>query len=267
MSVFSEVFKNSLKTSFQYRWSFLISVLFDPLVLILYVSLLNTIYQGDSSKLILGYTCTQMIWYFAAIKFFYYLVWGSTDKDLSDSILSGEMAIRLTKPVSVMGWELAKSLASKTCSVLFEFIPSFLVFSLLVFPDFLTLEAMVKYLIITCLSFLLFFLFSFMLGTVAFRWQSTESLQILKIIIINIIAGASIPIEFFPDAVQSIIRILPFQYLYYVPITFFLNKPETQSWAYFFEVIGIMLVWIVVFYVLGSILWKRLSRLYTPAGG
>lgn len=267
MKVFPEIFKLHLKTSFQYRASFLISLLFDPILLFLYVSLITSIYENNGTEIILGYSEDQMIWYMGAVRFFYCLIWSSPDRDMSLSILSGDMALLFTKPISVFQWEFSKAIAGKVLSFLFEFIPGLVIFSLIAYPDFFTITALVKFLIICAFAFVLYFNMGFIIGTAAFRLQSNEALQALKMIILYIFAGALIPVEFFPESLQIIIKYLPFQYLYYVPIQFFLNMKGTEGWIPFLQVIGILIFWIICFSAFSMFYWRRMVKRFIAVGG
>jgi ABC-2 type transport system permease protein len=267
MAIFLEILWLQLRVNFQYRKSFFLAVFISPVMLFLYIGVLKTIYGSDPGKLILGYTLPQMIWYFAGIRFFYTLIWSYPDKELSQQILTGDMTMRLLKPVSVLKWEFAKTLAVKICCFIFEFIPSLLLYIILVFPSFMTAESFGKYLVLVLTAFVLFFLISFLLGITAFLFQNTEAMQHIKFVVINILAGASMPIEFFPQVFQDIILTLPFKYLYYVPTQFLLNKPETNTWLAFLEAWILQLLWIVIFYGLVRIAGFFMIRRYNSVGG
>ncbi len=267
MKVFLEIFKIGLKSSFEYRGSLILSLIFDPLTLILLISLLQVVYGNSSDQMILGYSLSQMIWYFAAGRFFYYLIWTVTDKDISGAVISGEMALRLLRPLSMLKWEFGKALASKMFSFVFEFLPTLGIFTLLIYPDFLSWTGLLKYLIISFLSFVLFFLLSFIIGTVSFLWQSNQGLVNIKTAITSLFAGVALPLDFYPDLLKNAIAYLPFPYLCYVPAQFLLNKQHTQNWYYFFEVIGVMSLWILFFYTISVGFWNIAIKKYIAAGG
>jgi ABC-2 type transport system permease protein len=267
MKVYFEIFKINSKILVFYRQGFYISIILNPLILVLYISLLNSIYANSPQKIILGYTCTQMIWYFAGISFFYLLVWCNNDKELSDSIISGDLALRLVKPMSLMKYEFAKTIAVKALGFVFEFIPICIIYVILVYPSFISCASILKYAIISLFAFLLYFFISFSIGITAFNSQSVNALLGLKGILINFAAGAFIPIEFFPKGLQSIIKMLPFQYILYVPIQFLLNKPETQNWEYFIKVLSNLTLWIVVFYILCKISLRVMLKKFSTVGG
>lgn len=265
--LFLELLKLNLKVNFHYRWSFLVSIFIDPILLFIFVSLISSIFQNTHEETIVGYNCTQMIWYMGAIKFFYYLVWSSPDSELTTNVLNGTLTVRLLKPVSIIKWEFVRAVSLKLCSFILEFLPAFCIYSLIAFPSFMTIEGCIKYLILSMLSFILFFFISFILGEFSLLFQSTEAIISMKMLIVNLFAGALIPIEFLPDKLQLIIKILPFQYLFYVPIQFLLNMPGTQDWKSFGIVSGILLFWIVIFAIITFSLWQILLKKYVSAGG
>lgn len=267
MNVYFEIFKLQLKKLYHYRLSFIVSTVSDPIILALYINLLKSIYSNSEESVILGYTFTQMIWYFAATKFFYYLVWSTPDREISDQIISGRIANSLILPISFIKWTFTWIVAGKVVSFILEFVPTFIIFSIMVFPEFLTIQAFMKYVTVTFLSFILFFFMSFVIGTLAFSWKSTVSLESLKIILVTIIAGASLPLEFFPEVMQSVITKLPFQYLCYIPIQFFLNMSEYQSLGAFVYVVVMQVVWVFVFYLAARFYWRKKIKDFIAVGG
>jgi ABC-2 type transport system permease protein len=267
MKLYVELLKYNLKLFFFYRWGLFISIVLDPILLVLYVSLLKSLYANNYSQFILGYSCHQMIWYFGGTIFFYYLVFSNPDKNISDGVTTGDLNLWLIKPISIIKFDFIKCIALKLCSFIFEFFPCFIIFTFLVFPDFLTVASLVKYGIISALAFIMFYLVSFSLGTIAFSWQSTNALQVVKMIIINFTAGAFIPIEFFPNFLQAIIKALPFQYLFYVPMQFLLNKPETQGLLPLMKVLTIQVLWIFVLYLITKILLRKMIKKFSAVGG
>lgn len=267
MKIILGYIKLNLKIYFQYRATFLFSLAIDSILLLFKVQVFKSIYMNNQTNIIVGYTFSQMIWYFAGINFIFYLIWSFTDTNLSGNIISGEMVVLLSKPISIIKLELSKAISLRICSALFEFLPSFFIYMIIVFPDFLTFAAFSKFIIICLFSFILFYQLSFLIGMSAFKIQNIESLQIFKIIIFNIAAGAFIPIEFYPELLQKILKFLPFKYICYVPVQFLLNKPEISEWNIFIFTILIQIFWIIVFYLLYKIFWKKAIENFNAAGG
>jgi ABC-2 type transport system permease protein len=235
-------------------------------MLILIISIFSTVYAHSSHDIIMGYTCVQMVWYFAAIRFFFTLVVSYQDLELSEDIISGNMVVKLNKPITVMRWHFAKAVAQKIFSVFLELLPVCLIYAIIIFPDFFNLLAFIKYILVTVLAFVLFFLASFLIGITAFILKSTSALRIINIIFLQFAAGVFLPFEFFPKTVQAVFNALPFKYLCYIPNRFFLNMPETRDWLFFIHTITAQAAFIVFLYLACRLYWYAMVKKFTAVG-
>jgi len=266
MKLLSETIRLHLKVYLYYRWAFFISIIIDPVMLVLIISIFTTIYTNGQQEIILGYSCTQMIWYFAAVRFYYALAVSYSDNELSQDILSGNMIVRLIKPIHVMKWFFSKSAANKIFAFFLEFLPSFFIFLMIVYPDFLTWLSFIKYLLLMIPAFILFFLISFLIGTTGFLLKSISALQMVKAFFLQFVSGAFLPIDFLPETARRIIGYMPFQYICYIPARFLLNMPETAGWGYFLHVLAVGGIWIVILYILCRIYWLLMIKKFTAVG-
>lgn len=267
MKIIIEVIKMNVKQFIHFRWGFLISLIADPIALLINIALFTSIYKNNNSEYILGYSLPQMVWYFAGITFVWYFIWNFADTKMSEKILSGDLAVDLLRPVPVFKLELANAISLRVAGIVFEFIPSLILYSLIFYPDFLTVISMAKFLIVVAMAFLLFFLINYIIGLLAFFIKNNFSLSSVKFTVIALAAGAYIPLDFFPQWLKGIINYLPFQYLFYWPIQFFLNRENTQGINPLLEILGMQLFWITVLYILSQILWKQSIRRFCSAGG
>jgi ABC-2 type transport system permease protein len=267
MAVFPTIVRLALKRIFRYPYGLLLSLLIDPVVLVMNILLFTTIYAFNQSQSILGYSLSQMIWYFAATTFIWYWIYNFTDRNIARRILEGDLTIDLLRPVSIFTWELGFAVSLRLSGVIFEFIPSLFIYSLFFRPDFLTVVALLRFVIAAATAFLLFFAINFNIGLAGFYIQNAQAILAIKHIIIGAAAGAFIPLEFFPDAVRSVLNVLPFPYLFYWPVQFFINRENADSWAVFLLREGVALAWFTVLMAAASLFWRRAVRRYTDARG
>jgi len=267
MRVFMALLKLNIKTLIQYKASFLISMIGDPVILLINIANFTAIYAYNKSAYILGYNLSQMIWYFAGITLIWYLIWNSTDNNISTKIISGDLSVTLLKPVSLFLFEFANALSLRLVALFLEFLPSIILYSIFFFPEFLTLNSLLKFLLTAVLSFILYFLINYLIGLSAFNIKSNYSLQSIKIVLISLTAGAFIPLDFFPLWVRTIAGLLPFQYLFYWPLQIFLNKDIVKGILPFLKIIGFQLFWIISLFILCRLLWKLVLKRYCAAGG
>ena len=259
--------KHHLKVRLEYRASFLFSLLLHPLVMLLTTSMFKGIYAHHGLESLLGYSLGQMVWYFGASHFFYYLVWNMVDKELSDKVLHGRMDQQLVRPHSVLTWEFAQLVSNKLLSLLFEFSPVFAIYALIWFPDFLSLRGFIQYFLLTGLAMIQFFLMSFLLGVLAFRWTDVTSANVLKFIIVNLLAGVALPIVFFPETMQALILLLPFHYLFHTPVSHLLGTADVQHWGSFLSTFAHQSSWILLLLVLTLFTYRGSIRHFRSVGG
>jgi ABC-2 type transport system permease protein len=250
-----------------YRWGHLASLAADPIILLINISLFTSIYFFNKTDVVLGYTLPQMIWYCAVITFVWYFIWNNTDRSISDKVLSGSFQMDLLKPVSILNYEFAQAAAHRVGGVIFEFAPSMILYSLLYYPDFLTLTSFLRFLVVIFLAFIIYFLINFLIGLTAFVIQNNNSLQSLKIFIISLTAGAFIPLEFFPGWFNKFVNMTPFPYIFYWPIQIFLNRGDGASTISFIRIIGIDFLWILVLYGLSRFFLVLATRRFFAVGG
>jgi len=257
----------NLKISLFYCKSFVISVSLNVVIFIFNIIIFKSIYSYNQSQTIVGYSFSQMVWYIGSTFFISRLIYCNPENSISEGIISGELALRLLKPIGLLKWEYAKAISSKPVVFTTEFLPTFVIFIYIIPPDFLSIIVFIKFIIISALSFHLFFLINFFIGTLAFDFKSARAFTDIKNILIVLLGGAFLPIDFFPKTVQKIIFYLPFKFFYYVPSNFFINKEGYQGISVFIETIVIMLIWIVLILLLCTFLWKLMLKRFCSAGG
>lgn len=118
-------------------------------------------------------------------------------------------------------------------------------------------------LIIALLAFILSFVFKMTIALIAFWIDEIHGIfEIIEVALI-VLAGNIMPIAFFPGLLKPIALSLPFSYMVYFPVIAIqgkLNVPEL------FQVVGIQIVWIIVFSVLYNIMWSHGIKKFTGIG-
>ncbi|WP_195962527.1 hypothetical protein, partial [Clostridium perfringens] len=146
MEVYYQLIKVAIKKQLQYSKSIIIFFIVNSMKIMLYYTLFNAIYKYNGTSEILGYTSTQMIWYFGLLSATWSLIWSSIDWQLSTSIINGNFAMELLKPISIFSRGLCESIGTSIISFFTEFLLLLLVQSFFIFPNFLNLISIIKYL-------------------------------------------------------------------------------------------------------------------------
>ena len=267
MDVFFVLMKLNIRIVLQYKKSLAVSIISDPIVILMVSVCFKAIYSNIQDNEVLGYSLSQMIWYFAGATLIWFCVWNSVDSNISNKVLSGDLSVDLLKPVYLFNIEFVNALSSRLISFFIEFIPCAVIFGLIVFPDFITVYACIKFIVLSIGSFVLYFIINYIIGITSFYIKSNYSLQSLRIFLITLSSGAMIPLEFYPAVFRKILSVLPFQYMFYWPIQMLMNRDSVKGYIVFTKIIGMQFLWIVVLYFIGRLFWNRAIKKYCAAGG
>lgn len=267
MSILCEYIKLNLKVFFQHKRAFFIMFFINLAVVFIYLKLFRSIYAYNDSQSIKGYSLEQMVWYFAATAFVNTCVHTFTDLSISRKILNGNLSVDLLKPVGIIKIELGHGLGIKIPAILIQFLLPFFIYSLIIFPTFITVSSVMKFIILNVGGFTITFFTNYLIGLTAFYIKNNNSIIRLKGFLFNLAGGAFIPLDFFPNWANNIFDFLPFKYVYYWPIQFFLNSQNTKGNFMLCRIIFIQLFWSLLLFVLGKLLYNKLIKNYCAVGG
>lgn len=181
------------------------------------------------------------------------------------NLKSGGIGAELIKPVSYPMYLLSDSIGNAAYQLLFTVVPSiilaWLFFGILPPASGWNLIAFIAALLI---ALVISFLIGYLLSLIAFWILNSFALSWTLGGLITIFSGSFLPLWFFPQSWAAVARMLPFQYLGYVPASIYLGYTEQES-------IGSLLIlgcgWIAVLFVITYWLWKRaVSRLIIQGG-
>jgi ABC-2 type transport system permease protein len=190
------------------------------------------------------------------------VAWVSWELDFQ--IRQGTLSPKLLRPLNVF-WEhvaahVAERLVRLPFMVLVLLAGLLLVPGTQITPD---VPHALVYVLSINLAWVIRFQIAYCIGLLAFWYEQAVAFDELYFVIAAFLTGAFAPLEFYPPAVRAAIEWLPFPYLIYYPVRILngaLSWPETLS------VLGVQLVWALVFWMLRSWLWRRGLRRYGAVG-
>lgn len=254
--------KITLTNSIVYFWSFLARNIFFILIMFIYLMLWKNIY-GNSGELLGGLTLNQMIWYFAITEI---ITLSRTDVHLkiNEDVKTGAIAYLLNKPYNYIGYcfsyflgEVFVKLATNSLvaiSISLIFVGPLEGFSILNLPFMLLSIAfgvLINFFIIITLAISSFWIEE----NSAFFWIYSK--------LIFTLGGMLLPLELFPSWLQGISRILPFSFVTYVPAKMVVDF----SYASFIQTIGVQAIYLGVFILIVTLLYRKGARRLNVNGG
>jgi ABC-2 type transport system permease protein len=102
-----------------------------------------------------------------------------------------------------------------------------------------------------------------LIGLAAFVVEETNSFELIYQKLVFILGGFLFPLDMFPTWLQKIAYALPFPYMMYAPARLFV-KPEVDL---FWQMLGGQAVWVIVFVLVLSLVYRRSEKLLTVNGG
>jgi ABC-2 type transport system permease protein len=263
---YAKVFDIGLQNTFVYRWNFLLRSLFGLVPLAGSVLIWRAIFHQRAAN-VAGYDYRAMIWYFLLTVLVDNLITPTEDEwQIAADIREGQMSAFLVKPMNYLAYRFSLFASYRLLYTVITIVP---VGALIwFFHDFVTLPAspvtwlwtglslamagFIQFFIAYALAMLAFWILE--ISTIVFILSSFEYFQ----------SGHVFPLDIMPVWFQSTLRVLPFTYELFFPISVFLEKTKgADLWSG----LGIQAAWLAVTWLAAHTMFRRGVRHYQAVGG
>lgn len=240
-----EIFLFSLKSQINFSVDYLFSLVSFGIFIFIFNQLWEYVLAG---KEVVGYSKEELIWYIIIAELITCSV-PKIYKKISDKIKNGDIAILLTKPISMIDYFFVENI---TC---FIKVGIYLIFGL--FIGFvlagqieMSISNAILFIIALIVAIISQILLQLLIGVIAFFTEENHAFYLIlqKIGFLLVFT----PLEFYPEFVQKILLCLPTTYTFYVPAKIFSNHPN----------ISVALKLLITECLMMSILWIVVHGLY-----
>lgn len=246
-----------------YRFGFFFTLLGNLLYMTLIFYLWKSIYKG--SETLRGMTFNQAFIYLALAGSLFVLFKTYTDWSISNRVIDGSLITDLIKPLDFQMITLARTAGLTLFNVIMITIPSILVVFLVFRAEMQLGIGLLFFPLALVLAFLISFALDFAVGLTAFYTESLWGISMTKEIVTTLLSGALIPLQFFPEAAQRVLKLLPFQAIYNVPLTMVISP--NLGVGYYLENLAVQLFWVALLFLLSRWFYSRAFRVLTVSGG
>ena len=167
--------------------------------------------------------------------------------------------------MSFKGRMIAENLGNAAFNLLFLFVPALVVACLMIgiLPpaDFLMLAL---FIISALLGYGVLWTISFAVQMTAFWLVNVWSITTIKNVFVNVLSGTMIPLWFMPEWMEGVLRFTPFSSIYFTPVQIYLGQLSLQEIA---GKCAVQVVWIVIIYGIGDLLWRCGQKKLVVQGG
>jgi ABC-2 type transport system permease protein len=246
-----------------YRSGFIFTALGNLLYIALVYFLWSSIY--GTSSVIHGLTFSQTFVYLAFASSMFILFKTYSDWILSRRILDGSIIVDLFRPIDFQLQLLSRAAGFALANFTIVTLPSLAVVMLVVGSALPIGIGWLFFPIALVLAFCLSFTLDYVVGLSSFYTASLWGISMTKEIIVTLLSGALVPLQFFPEAVQQVLRFLPFQAIYNIPVML-ITQPNLGVGDYL-QMLAVQMVWLVVLWGLSRLFFNKAIRVLTVAGG
>jgi len=249
-----------------YRVNLLMEIASGILSSLIVIFLWMAIYRSAGREAIGGYSIREMVTYLLGAGLINsFILTTAENPETSQNIQDGALSYLLIQPLSPYGIWFFRDLGGK----IFFFTLGLLGYAVvcLFFHRYLVSSLNFEYFFFFLLSLLLASLLQFFMfqafSLLSFWIENTYGIRFTMRVIMEVLAGAIIPLSFFPGVLQRVFLLLPFQFLIYLPMNLYLGKmPLIQVPFELLKEAG----WITGFGLLNLLIWRIGVRQYVAQG-
>lgn len=258
---------NELKSRLAYKGAFYVFILISLFGSFISYYLWMAVYGSTDRQVLGGLSQKEMVVY-VFMAYVSSFVTISISDWVSEDVVKGTVAMNLIKP---MDYRLSLIFRAAGVMVYRFLAPSvFIWIGIEIYKVTVlglapvTASRVLLYLLSCGMSFLIYVLFDFCFGMIAFFTTYIFGLMMVQEALMKFLTGQLIPISFFPEAAQKVFDFLPFSSMVYTPVMIYMGKYSGKMLVF---ALLRQAVWVAILYGLGSLIWKKVTKRLVVLGG
>ncbi len=257
--------RGSIMEGLTFRTGTIISVVGNLVYLIIIYFLWRAIYDSSPTDVVNGMTFYDtMVYLVLAAAMFNFLdsfvVW-----DIGRSYQTGELVEFLVKPIDYQIYLFFAHVGNCIVAFVTTFLPTFVVVYFVAKGNIRLGRNLIFFVISILLALVINYCVDFFVGTICLYTQSIWGVNIMKEVVVSLLAGATIPLAFFPAKVRMVVDFLPFQAIYHTPLHMLTGR-ELEVPDYL-QAIGMQVFWVVAMIFISKLFWNHSLKKLTVNGG
>lgn len=246
-----------------YRLGFIFTILGNIIYMTVAYFLWRSIYRHSDT--LHGLTFSEAFIYVALGSTIFILLKTYSEWGISREINDGNIAVYLVRPVDYQLHWLSLTIGFSLTSLATITIPTILLLTLVFKVSIALGPGLLLFPLSLVMAYVISFNLDYTIGLMAFYTESTWGLSMTKEIVVTVLAGALLPLQFFPEAIQKVLLLLPFQAIYHTPLMM-VTKPG-QGWEVFLSMLAVQFFWVVVSFVFTRLFYNQAIKVLRVSGG
>ena len=261
--IFQRLWQVNWAEQWQYRANLIMYLLYWLVSPIIYLAVWTSIANSKGS--VSGLTANDFVTYYMTLLIVDQITSNIVIHTFAYKVQDGSLSGELVRPIHPMLTNaLVNNIAFKALTVI-GFIPIWLILFFLYKPDFssVTLSGLLMAVPALIMGFLVGFLLSATITSLAFWTTRVYSIHEFYYALILLFSGQFVPLTLMPRVIQDIAQYLPFQLLIYYPIQLVLGR---LSGAQIVQGYIVGAIWLIVSIVIFNLIWRNGVRRYSAVG-
>jgi ABC-2 type transport system permease protein len=249
-----------------YRVNLFLEVFGGILGSVIVVVLWRAIFQGSGTDRVGGYSLTEMVTYLLGAGLINsFILTTAEHSEASEAIQGGDLSGILIRPMDPHLFWFARDLGNKGFYLLLGlagYLAVLVFFRHLLVPPPGAGHLLLSLVSVGVAAVVQFFVFQ-VLGFLSFWMENSYGIRFTARVVMEVVAGAIIPLSFFPRVLHDLFLLLPFPLMIYLPMRIYLGKIPLEQVP---VELGKGTVWIFFLVLLYRRLWVKGMRQYVSMG-
>jgi ABC-2 type transport system permease protein len=194
-----------------------------------------------------------------------FLPWIGPQRYISLQMKQGLLEMDLMKPIDFQVHLLARNAGETFFRFFLLFLPTLLLSAW--FFDFRLPDSIwdgAAFLVSVLLAYLILFGLNFLMGMISIVTIDIESMSWAYMAVLRFMSGQMVPLWMYPAWLAGVLMFLPFQSIYYVPISLYIGELHGAA---AFRAMGLQAIWVVILFGAGRWIWVRIYSKMMVQGG
>jgi ABC-2 type transport system permease protein len=192
-------------------------------------------------------------------------VWGGgTTNDLAERISSGDIAVDLYRPVSLLGWYLAADLGRASFHILTRGVAPTVIGALLFDLVAPSPVGFVAFVVSLVMAVVVSFAVRFLVASTTFWLLDVQGPRVLAGVLAMFFSGMVLPLNIFPDGFRQVALVLPWASYVQTPADIWLGR---HAGSEIVTAIGLQVLWAVVLLGACGLVLRAATRKVVVQGG
>jgi ABC-2 type transport system permease protein len=267
MKKYSSLFRIRFTNALQYRLAAIAGLMTQFAWGFMFILMFSAFYRTNPEAFPMEFSqVVSYIWIQQAFLALF-MVW-MWDNEIYGAIESGFIAYELVRPIDLYNRWFCQACANRIARALLRCAPILIVAFVLPEPFRMTLPTdmiqFMLFLISMVLALGVVVAFTMLIVVSAFHTISSVGTRFMLFIISDFLAGAIIPLPFFPDSVRPVVELLPFAAMQNMPLRIF-NGDISGNAA--INGIILQLFWLIILILIGRFLMSQALKKVIVQGG